>query len=144
MKRIIAAVALCASCAFAGLEPDTFTLTWNRQSESAYINTNVYMSEVTYWLTNCLARIGIATQALDNCGVEIRVGDDSTNRLFIGWLEDTNNGQFGCAFTIPTRPLSTARGETMTAEIQFSITNNAGVRVTDKQRKKLYYRAPLR
>jgi hypothetical protein len=143
MKRIIAALILTAGFASAQLTPDTFTVTWNRQTESGYVNTNVYMSEVTYWLTNCQALIGTATQNLTGCGVYLRVGDETTNRMTQGWIENAVDGRFGCAFVIPSRPASTARGDISTASLQFMLTNGTVV-VIDKEQKRLYYRIPLR
>ena len=143
MQRLIAAIILTASVASAQLTPDTFTVTWTRQGTTAYINTNVYLSDVTYWLTNCQALVGTATQNLTSCGITIRVGDSTTNRSFAGWIEDATNGMFGCAFTIPPRPTTAPRAETMTANIQLTITNGATT-VTDKELKQLSFQNPLK
>jgi hypothetical protein len=144
MKRsIIAALILTACAASAQLTPDTFTLTWNRQGITALVNTNVYLSDVSYVLTNCQALVGTATQNLTSCGVQIRVGDSTTNRLFIGWVENAADGRFGCSFTIPPRPATSARAEIMTADIQLTLTNGA-VTITDRERKQLYYSQPLK
>jgi hypothetical protein len=143
MKRIIFLVCLLAAGnGFAQLLPDAFTLTWTRTNTTAYVNTNVYLSDVTYRLTNCIARNGVVTQDLTGCGIQIRVGDASTNRLFTGWIENTN-GTFGCDFTIPKPPPSTARSDIMTTSIQLTLTNGA-IYVTDRELKQLYYANPLR
>jgi hypothetical protein len=143
MKRIIAAIILTASVASAQLTPDTFTVTWTRSGTTALVNTNVYLSDVTYWLTNCQALVGTATQNLTSCGVFLRVGDSTTNRLFQGWIENAASGLFGCAFTIPPRSASASRADVMTADIQLTLTNGA-VTITDRERKQLYYSNPLK
>ena len=144
MKRsIIAALILSACVASAQLTPDTFTVTWTRGGVTALVNTNVYLSDVTYVLTNCQALVGTATQNLTSCGVQVRVGDSTTNRLFLGWIEDAAAGRFGCSFTIPPRPITAARADVMTTDIQLTLTNGA-VTITDRERKQLYYSNPLK
>lgn len=142
MKRIIAALILTAAIAQAQLTPDTFTLTWTRQGTTALVNTNVYLSGTTYWLTNCQALVGVATQDLTSCGVDIRVGDQTTNRLFHGWIENAAAGLFGCAITIPKKAATSAQSDVMVTGIQLTITN-ATVTVTDREIKQLYYSVPL-
>lgn len=144
MKRLALATltALLTACALADLVPDTFTWTWNRQGTTALASTNVYLSDVTYRATNCLMRIGTATQDLTNCGIIARVGDSYTNRAFVGWIENATNGQFGFDFTIPAKPASAGRVDVMTTAVQIQITNGT-VSVTDREQKQLLYAVPL-
>jgi hypothetical protein len=140
--RLAAILTAFAATASAQLIPSTFTFTWTRAGNSDYASTNVYMSETTYWGTQCLARVSGVAQDLTSVGGYVRVGDATTNRLFAIWIEDATNGQFGFSFTIPTRAATASQADVMTAEIQFVLTN-ATVTVIDPERKKLYYRKPL-
>jgi hypothetical protein len=142
MKRIIAALILTASVAAADLTPDTFTVTWTRQGTSAYINTNVYMSGVTYILTNCQALVGTATQDLTNCGIFLTVGETYTTAVYTGSAQVATDGTFTVAFQIPPRPATQTRATTMTTYLEFKLTNGT-VTVIDKEQKKLYYTIPL-
>jgi hypothetical protein len=144
MKRsIIAALLLATGSAIAELLPDTLTVTWNRQGTSDYINTNTYLSGVTYVLTNCQALTGTATQDLTGCGIYLTVGELYTSAVYQGSAQAATDGTFCVAFQIPPRPADKARLTTpMTTSLEFKLTNGT-VTVIDKDRKKLYYVVPL-
>ena len=161
MKRIIASIILCATIATAvGPKPPTFTFTWNGQGTTGLADTNTWLSNVSYLLTNCPYLNGTnGAVDLTGCGIIIRVGDSTTNVAYNGFVQaPATGGLFGCTFQIPnatgtaataTSTISLngasptlAQTATRITNIQLTITN-ATVTVTDKEQKQLQYAAPL-
>lgn len=142
---ILAAIAL-ASFAWSALTPDTFTLTWTRTENSAYADTNnIYMTGVTYRMTNCQALISsTATQDLTGLNVSVRVGDAGTNVLYPCTVYAGTNGLFGCDFQFPPWTVGPNRGVTGQSGIELTVADtNAGVSVTYKARKLYTVTQPL-
>ena len=146
MKRLlfIAFLATCLNCHAQSLVPDSFSNTWHRADQTQYLDTNVWFSLTTYVLTNNFIADtdGVSTQNLTGVGVDIRVGDVTTNLLFHATVASpASSGLFSCAFSIPTPSPVTIR--TMLTNIQLTLTNNAGTRVTFSGSRQLQFVNPL-
>ena len=160
MKRIIAALILTATIACAaGPQPPKFTFTWNGQGTTGLADTNTWLSNVSYLLTNCPFQNGTnGAVDLTGCGIIIRVGDSTTNVAYSGAVQSpATSGLFSCTFQIPNATNTATSSSTITlngaapligtaishiTNIQLTITN-ATVSVTDKEQKQLQYQAPL-
>jgi hypothetical protein len=121
-KRTLTAatVAVLVGLAGADLVPETLTITNTRNEASVAVNTNVsYLAGSSLQLTNCLALISAtSTQDLTGCGVQVRIGNNRTNVLYVGNLQDASNGTWNALVTIPT----SVSGE---CRIQVALTNGA-------------------
>jgi len=144
MKRLFILLCLVTSVALADIQPDSFSNTWARSDVTVLMDTNIWNTYVTYLLTNnyVVASDGVSTQDLTGLGIDIRVGDASTNVLYHGVATATPaNGLFSCFFSVPTSSPNSIR--IMASFIQLSLTNAAGTRVTFKGQKQLNVINPL-
>ena len=144
MKRLFIIACLLTSVSMADIVPDSFSNTWARSDATVLMDTNIWNTFVTYVLTDnlVLAVDGVSPQDLTGLGIDIRVGDASTNVLFHGVATATpTNGLFSCSFSVPTSSPTAIR--TMAAFIQLSLTNAAGVCVTFKGQRQINVVNPL-
>jgi hypothetical protein len=150
MKRTILAIALLtAACSLAGLVPDTITLTWTRNDLTTAADTNnVYLSGVTYRLTNNLVcgATTATTQDLSGLTISLRVGDEGTNRVFSGLSPLGTNGLFNADITFPPWTASQSVAAIGQGGVQLTLTDTnvtPNVSVTYKARKLFYILNPL-
>jgi len=147
MKRIALVAILAGAALFARaqvpLTPDTFCWSWTRQGTTALADTNVWMSGVTYLLTNCAVMNGTNAVDLTGCGVLFRVGDSVTNVAFHGVVQSpATGGLVSCYFTIPPTTKYKSQTSVNIAGIQLAITNGP-LTVIDREVKQLQYIFPL-
>ena len=155
MKKLMIIAALTAAIlnASAGLIPDTITLTWSRTDLSDYADkTNIYLSGVTYRLTNCVANVSSAVgtntpavaQDLTGLTVILRVGDGGTNVAYVGHPAADTNGLFSADIQFPRWLPGPSRSTTGQEGIELKISDtNAGTTVTYKARKLFTVMQPL-
>lgn len=115
LKRFLIVMMLMPMLSYA-FEPDTLTFNWVRGETNA-LSTGTYMANNTYLMTNNI----VVGEDLSGCGVFIRAGTFTSNRLFTATIYNTSN--FWCLITIPT--VNRNSEGTFQAKIQMTITNGS-------------------
>ena len=143
-KKCLISIMLLASVAVwaDSFIPDSFSNTWTCSDSTGYMDTNTWLTMTTYMLTNNIVMVNAnTTQDLTGLGIEIRAGDNVTNRLFRGVVLDGPNGRFSCPFMIPTTSPNSVRQ--ILASVQLAITNSVGDRKIYRGQKQLTVVNPL-
>jgi len=111
--RYMMVIALMPMLLF-GFQPDTLTFNWVR-GETNSVATGNYIANNTYLMTNNI----IVGEDLAGCGIIIRTGTYTSNRVFYATIYNTSN--FWCLITIPSPRLNS--DGTFQGKIQMTITN---------------------